>query len=119
VLACSNITPVEELLKGITRADDATGVTDLGGIRLKRRSGRESSQHPTRFAPSSTNDTIPAQLAPPAPDRVGGGRCGELLEPVPAETVTAFVRKMLDPATKFPDQSAPRRWLAMPLTPTR
>ena len=50
------ITSVNELSKRAAIAVDATGVPNLGAICLKRRSGRESSQHPRRFAPRSTND---------------------------------------------------------------
>jgi hypothetical protein len=73
--ACSIITSVEALLTLAALAANATGFPDLGGICPKRRSGRESSQHPRRFPPRSTNDTIRAQIARPAPDRVGARCC--------------------------------------------
>jgi hypothetical protein len=64
--AYSNITPVEERLKPAALTGGAPGIANLGGICPKQRSGRESSQHPRRFPPRSTNDTLPAQFARPA-----------------------------------------------------
>jgi dihydrofolate reductase len=46
------------------QTDDTTRVPDLGGICPKRRSGRESSQHPRRFPPRSTNARSRAAYPP-------------------------------------------------------
>ena len=67
--ARSDITLLEELLKRTAEVTTTTGVPDLGGIRLKRRSGRESSQHARRFPPTWPDGTIAARALDLSPVR--------------------------------------------------